>query len=152
MARCNLQSPARNLRVAIVLSTALLTSAAFGDQSLELVPFSQDLDFGVIANEDGVCRMNDRGSLIGLAGQSCLGSGSRAIFNVTGAPGRVINISATGGNNGMGVSFEPSISGSLTKVIAANGSAPLVIAGDLVLQNAKSGQHAIEYIVCVYYE
>ena len=149
---CNLQLTRRVLQNIALLVAALSGFASQAEQSLELVPFSQDLDFGVIANEDGVCRMNDRGSLIGLAGQSCLGSGSRAIFNVTGTPGSVINISATGGNNGMGVSFAPSVSGSLTKVIAANGSAPLVIAGDLVLQNAKSGQHAIEYIVCVYYE
>ena len=149
---CNLQLSSRNLRVAAVLAAALHGNALFANPPLALVPFSQDLDFGVIANEDGVCRMNDRGNLIGLAGQSCLGSGSRAIFNVTGEPGSVINISATGGSNGMGVSFEPAVSGSLTKVIATNGSALLVIGGDLVLQNAKSGQHAIEYIVRVYYE
>ena len=148
-----MQISARVLRLLLPLTLIISTgSDAVADPPLELVPFSQNLDYGVIANEDGICRMNDRGNLIGLAGQSCLGSGTRAIFNITGTPGSVINISATGGNNGMGVSFKPSVSGSLTKVIPGSGSTPLVVAGDLVLQNAKAGQHAIEYIVCVYYE
>ena len=137
-----------------VLSILLPTQLpkAIAQAPITMQPFSQDLDYGIIANENGICRMNDRGSLIGLSGQNCLGSGTRGIFNIMGEPGRVIFIIANGSGNNNGVGFTPKISGSANKVIAANGSTLLVVAGDLQINNASGGKHSLDYVICVHYE
>ena len=129
-----------------------LPIAALAETPLGLTPYSADLDFGIIANENGICRMNDRGSLLGLAGQSCLGSGTRAVFSITGEPGRVIYIEVSGSGDGRGVHFTPAISGSPTKVISPAGNTLLVLSGDLQIDNAESGQHSLDFLVCVHYE
>ena len=128
-----------------------LMAAMSARSDLTMIPYSSDLDYGIIANENGICRMNDRGSLLGLSGQSCLGSGDRAVFNVQGQPGSVIHITVSG-SGANGVTFTPKISGSSTKVIAANGGAIVVVAGDLQLNNAQGGKHALDYIICVHHE
>lgn len=129
----------------------LAVSQTSAETPVSVVPYSADLDFGIIANEDGICRMNDRGNLIGLAGQSCLGSGTRGIFEIQGEPGRVVYIEATGASQ-QGITFNPDVAGSATKVISSAGKTLVVLSGDLVLQNASSGQHSINYLMCVHYE
>ncbi len=132
----------------LAIASQLMPIQIAAQAPISFLPYSSDIEYGIIANENGICRMNDRGSLIGLSGQSCLGSGTRGIFNIMGEPGRVIY----GSNNGAGITFTPKISGSATKVLGANGSTILVIAGDLALENASSGKHSLDYLVCVHYE
>ena len=120
--------------------------------SLQIDAIDSDLEYGVIANETGICRMNDRGSLLGLSGQNCLGSGSPATFTINGDPGLVIFITAVGSTNGLGVEFDPTISGSATRVISFNGSTTLTIVGDLILNNAQGGSHSLQYLVNINYE
>lgn len=136
----------------LVLTSFIQILSTQAQAPLSMQAYSSDLDYGVIANENGICRMNDRGSLIGLSGQSCLGSGTRGVFNIMGEPGRVIYITANGSGNNRGVAFTPKISGSANKVIAANGKALLVVAGDLHLNNANGGKHSLDYVICVHYE
>lgn len=140
------------LKKVLALTIFIQILPAQAQAPIAMQALSQDLDFGVIASENGICRMNDRGSLIGLSGQSCLGSGTRGIFNIMGEPGRVIYITANGSGNNSGVAFTPKISGSANKVIAANGKALLVVAGDLHLNNANGGKHSLDYVICVHYE
>ena len=95
--------------------------------------------------------MNDRGNLLGLNGQSCLGNGTRAVFDIQGQAGSVIYVELTGSTS-QGVTFIPAISGSSTKVIPASGKTYAVVSGDLLLNNATSGTHSLDYLICVHYE
>lgn len=137
--------------VAVVLVFKSVINTQAQSVPIEVQPFVSDLDFGIIANENGICRMNDRGSLLGLSGQSCLGRGSRAVFDIQGEPGRVIYLTVAGSQS-QGILFEPKLSGSPTKVISPNGNTLVVVAGDLQLQNAQGGKHSLDFILCVHYE
>lgn len=143
----------RNTRyfIAYLCGSLFLCMQVLAQTPISVIPFSSDLEYGIIANENGICRMNDRGSLIGLNGQSCLGSGSRAVFDIRGEPGYVIYIGATGSSQS-GITFTPKLSGSATKVISSRGNTIAVLAGDLTLNNPSSGKHALNYIICIYYE
>lgn len=130
----------------------LLCPKSFAQDTLSIDPVASNLEYGVIASENGICRMNDRGSLLGLAGQSCLGNGSPAQFSINGDPGLVIFVTAAGSTDNQGVEFAPSIAGSATKVISPSGATSLSIVGDLILNNAGDGAHSLDYLVNVHYE
>ena len=135
----------------LAAATLMALMPALAQAPLMINAYSSEIDFGIIANENGICRMNERGNLIGLNGQSCLGSGDRAIFSITGEPGQVVYIEVTGSSE-QGITFTPDISGSSTKVISSGGSTLLVLSGDLLLNNAASGVHSLDYLLCVHYE
>ena len=145
------------------LSAALLLSGIAGviplsssgldliQEPISIVAFSGSVEFGMIANENGICRMNDMGSLLGLNGQSCLGSGTRGEFEIHAQPGAVVFIDILG-SAANGVSFAPRLTGSATKIISLSGTTQTIVVGDLTLNNANTGNYSLNFVVSVYYE
>ena len=122
------------------------------DQALRLYSASTEINFGRISSENGVCRMNQRGFLLGLQGQTCVGKGHHASFEIHGANQRFVHINAFGSDAGRGVSFTPRISGREFRSLSRRGQGRFTVIGDLRMQNALDGKHALSYLLTVNYE
>ncbi|MFK8020781.1 MAG: hypothetical protein AB8B86_13495 [Pseudomonadales bacterium] len=121
-------------------------------QALRVYSASTDINFGRISGENGVCRMNQRGFLLGLQGQTCVGKGHKASFEIHGANHRFVHINAYGSDAGRGVSFTPRISGRGFRSLSRRGQGRFTVIGDLRMQSALDGKHALSYLLTVNYE
>ncbi len=129
--------------------------SAYGPQhhdALRLRAANTHIEFGRISSENGICRMNNRGTLLGYSGQTCLGTGRYAEFELFGEKKRVVNISLIGSGSNPGIRFKPRLEGRQTKALSQRGKRRLRVAGDLELTNASNGKHALTYLIMVNYE
>ncbi|MEM8499194.1 MAG: DUF4402 domain-containing protein [Pseudomonadota bacterium] len=111
-----------------------------------------DIEFGRISSENGICRMNSRGTLLGYSGQTCLGAGRYAEFDLLGEQGRIVNISLIGSGSKPGIRFKPRMEGRQVKALSRGGKRRLKVAGDLEIENAAYGKHSLTYSIMVNYE
>lgn len=121
-------------------------------KALRLRASNTDIEFGRISSENGICRMNTRGTLLGHAGQTCLGTGRYAEFDLIGEKRRIVNISLIGSGSKPGIRFEPRMEGRQVKTLSRRGKRRLKVAGDLELDNAVDGKHSLTYSIMVNYE
>ena len=112
---------------------------------------TEDIEFGVIPSNRGICRMNRRGRLLGLAGQDCVGDGRSAHFRVTGIANSVINVQTSGSQDG-NVQFTPRINGSATKNLGGNGRQNVFVFGDLQIAGQATGSYSLGYVLNINYE
>lgn len=120
--------------------------------TLQLRANNTDIEFGQISSENGLCRMNTRGTLMGYAGQTCLGTGRYAEFELFGEKKRIVNISLIGSGKKPGVQFVPRMNGRQTKALSHRGKRRVKVAGDLELDNALDGKYSLTYLIMVNYE
>ncbi|MFK7733559.1 MAG: DUF4402 domain-containing protein [Pseudomonadales bacterium] len=139
-------------RQEVVASEQTARSGPQHNKALRLRASNADIEFGRISSEDGVCRMNSRGTLMGYSGQTCLGSGRFAEFDLFGEKRRIVNISLAGSGSKPGIRFQPRMEGRQTKTLSHRGIRRLKVAGDLVLENASDGKHSLTYLIMVNYE
>lgn len=121
-------------------------------KALRLLASNTDIEFGRISSENGICRMNTRGTLLGYSGQTCLGTGRYAEFDLFGEKRRIVNISLIGSGSTPGIRFEPRMEGRQVKALSHRGKRRLKVAGDLALENAADGKHSLTYSIMVNYE
>lgn len=136
-----------------LLIAAALYSLPFYSFAQEPVvqTLTEDIEFGVISSNIGICRINRRGRLLGLAGQDCVGDGSSARFRVVGIANSVINIQTVGSQNG-NVQFTPRINGRATKSLGGNGRQNIFVFGDLQISGPATGSYSLSYILNINYE
>jgi len=141
-------------KIAILLAGLLTVSAELITlvyaQEPEITSLRETIEFGVISGKEGICRMNRRGRLLGLAGQDCVGRGQTARYRIIGERFAVVNIQALGSDQGP-VSFRPVVAGSSTRVLRGR-NRNVVIAGDLTISGRASGSYSLNYIININYE
>ncbi len=135
----------------LVLKALLFTSSTAQAQEPQILPLREDIEFGVISSQPGICRMNRRGRLLGLAGQDCVGNGQSARFILRGTPGSVVNIQTYGSQSG-NVRFTPRINGRSTKNLGGNGRRRISVFGDLQITGTAAGQYSLNYVMNINYE
>ncbi len=129
----------------------LISSSCFAQTIALAINNKTQLDFGTISSENGTCSMNAQGNLTGSNGQSCFGSGTPAKFHVNGSPGYSFFITTIGSSSN-GVTIAPAVGGNSSIAISSKGKITVNIVGDLILNNASSGNFGLSYIVSVNYE
>ena len=135
----------------LFLVVLLLSVADAHAQEPTVLPLRDSIEFGVISSSPGVCRLNRRGSLIGLSGQDCIGQGQTARYLIQGTANRIINIQAAGSSIG-NLRFEPNIGRRTTRALNGNGRRRFTVWGDLVVGNNVHGAYALAYTVSINYE
>lgn len=144
---------AANLTAACMVLIAIelaVSSKAYAQEPV-ILPFRDEIEFGVISNKTGICRMNRRGRLIGLGGQDCVGNGRSARFRVIGNRNTVINIQAHGSQSD-NVRFTPRINGRATKNLGPGGRRNIRVFGDLEITGPAAGRYALGYVLNINYE
>ena len=134
----------------LITSELLVVGNAYAQEPL-ILPFRDEIEFGVISSKIGICRMNRRGRLIGLGGQDCVGNGQSAFFWVIGSRNTVVNIQANGSQSG-NVRFTPRINGRSTKNLGPRGRRNIRVFGDLEITGPASGRYALGYVLNINYE
>lgn len=116
-----------------------------------IIPQQDQIDYGVISNKTGICRMNRRGNLMGLAGQDCVGSGQSGRFIVFGFPNTVVNVQVVGSQIS-NVRFTPRINGRSTRRLGGNARRNIRVFGDLEIFGPAAGRFSLSYLLNINYE
>lgn len=99
----------------------------------------QQVNFGVLLNQAGVCNMNGNGDTSGTI-ISCTGNETEGLFNITGTTGSTIALTVSPGSAN-DITFAPSLPNGNTLVLSGSGpasSAQVVVAGSLTVGNAAN--------------
>lgn len=135
----------------VLIAIELIVCSKACAQEPLILPFRDEIEFGVISNKTGICRMNRRGRLIGLGGQDCVGNGRNAFFWVAGNRNTVVNIQAHGSQSD-NVRFTPRINGRSTKNLGPRGRRNIRVFGDLEITGPAAGRYALGYVLNINYE
>jgi len=131
--------------------TLLLLSPLAWSQTALTINERDTLDFGVISNENGICKMNNVGALSGVNGQTCVGTGVLAKFQIKGQANYAFFILVSGSSSN-GVTLTPKIKGGSSRTLSASGTRTIYIFGELTLNNATPGTPSLSYLMSVNYE
>ena len=148
-----LLNPSRQYILYLISMALFLAAPLAWAQAPVTIIDKVSLDFGVIANENGTCKMSSAGVLTGVNGQTCTGTGALAEFQINGEKNYVVSILVAGSTRN-GVTLSPFVVGGSSKVIAKNGRLTIKIHGDLTLNNvppAGTGSTNVSYLVSVNY-
>ncbi len=140
--------PACILLLILIVFSSQLGLAQTTPLTIEL---RDQLDYGMISNENGTCSMDNQGNLTGTGGQTCFGTGIRSKFWIWGDPGYSFFVMVSGSSSN-GITFNPVIKGPTSRTINNNGRRNVRIVGDLVLNNAGTGNFGLTYLLSVNYE
>ncbi|WP_101760119.1 hypothetical protein [Oceanicoccus sp. KOV_DT_Chl] len=146
-----INSTRQQLNILLMIALMILSPLLSAQNKAVSISANDELNFGMISNENGTCRMNDQGILSGLNGQTCMGTGTSASFQLSGTKYYSIFILVAGGSSN-GVSLTPVIVGASSRVLDNKGKSTLNIVGDLVLNNVSEGSLSLSYSVSVNYE
>jgi len=129
-----------------------LAQSFTGTISVEILPTItiaeiQQVDFGVLLNEVGVCNMDATGFTSGDI-FSCTGNETEGRFVVSGQTGTTLNISATPGTANS-ITFTPTLPNGNTVALTGGGSissAQVIVAGSIAVgAGASNGVTQIPY-------
>lgn len=107
------------------------------------------MNFGSISDANGTCQLKSNGTLRGLNGQDCSGSGVRGEYLLQGDPNTNFTLILTGSNSN-GITFTPVVNGA-PKRFSSTGDKTIVIVGELVLNNPGSGAQSPSFTLSVNY-
>ena len=110
-----------------------------------------EIDFGLLANVNGICTMSSGGVLSGPAGMNCNDTETPGEFLLTGTDGAVVEIDVTGGQTVDGVTFNPALDGDALRALSG-GNTTVNVVGNIELNNATSGVKDIPYTFTVNYQ
>ncbi len=94
----------------------------------------QQVNFGVLLNQSGVCNMTATGDTSGTI-ISCSGNETEGLFNITGTTGSTISLTVSPGSAN-DITFAPSLPGGNSIVLTGTGassSAQVVVAGSITV-------------------
>lgn len=122
----------------------LLAQSFTGTINVEILPTItiteiQQIDFGVLLNEVGVCNMDATGFTSGDI-FSCTGNETEGRFVVTGQTGTTLNLTATPGTANS-ITFTPTLPNGSTVALTGGGSissAQVVVAGSIAVAAGAS--------------
>jgi hypothetical protein len=121
---------------------------AHAELRLEIV---QSMDFGIVTNENGTCKMKNSGVLVGQQGQTCFGTGQPAKFKIFGDPNMNVVITTFESVIQSGVKLVPRV-GSPVKTLNSRGRKTFKVPASLVFEQAGSGVMQLDYTVSINYE
>jgi hypothetical protein len=130
--------------------TLLLVAPLAWTQTALTISEKESLDFGVISNENGICKMNNVGALTGTNGQICVGTGVLARFQIKGQANYAFFVLVSGSSSN-GVTLTPLIKGGSSKTLSSTGLRNIFIYGNLTLNNATLGVPSLSYLMSVNY-
>lgn len=110
---------------------------------------TQQIDFGLLSPENGICTMLSGGALVGSQGQSCSGAGIPGEIQITGESNQVVGISFIPGTQD-GITFRPQVDGPSSIIL--KGKKSITIIGELEFSNAQEGSFSIQYTLSANYE
>jgi len=142
---------------AFSFSSVTLAANITGTANVNIIPAlsiteTTEIDFGNIAAVDGICTMDEAGTLSSLSTElNCSGTQTPATFTITGEASEVVDVSVAAGAAVDGVTFTPVIDGATSRTLAA-GTAAVTVHGNISLVGATVGAKEIPYTFTANYQ